>query len=141
MKNIIALILVSLYLSCQSGQSEKKQQGTVAIVDTHTSQNSLDWDGTYQAMLPCADCPGIKSTLTLKNDNTFKTEWEYLERNVKTVDSGSFNWVDGNNIKLNGKNSQETLQIGENRLLQLDSDGNPIEGALKEHYIYRKISN
>ena len=51
--------------------------------DGHNAQNSLDWAGTYEGTLPCADCPGIKTTITLKDDNTYTISEEYLERKQK----------------------------------------------------------
>ncbi len=49
------------------------------IVTGDNSQNSLDWNGTYEATLPCADCPGIKTILTLVADQTFTLSSTYLE--------------------------------------------------------------
>ncbi len=40
--------------------------------DMHTSQNSLDWAGVYEGVLPCADCPGIQTRLTLSRDETYE---------------------------------------------------------------------
>jgi uncharacterized lipoprotein NlpE involved in copper resistance len=139
---LIATLSIAFFLSCQSNQNKSKlQDTTTTFIDEHTSQNSVDWAGTYEATLPCADCPRIKSTLSLRDDNTFKCEWEYLERNVKVTDSGSFTWLDGNSIKLNGKESDNKFQVGENRIIQVDTNGNPITGPLKEHYVYSKKEN
>ncbi|GGD94473.1 copper resistance protein NlpE [Planktosalinus lacus] len=38
--------------------------------DISTSENSLDWHGTYQGILPCADCEGIQTEVTLHDNNT-----------------------------------------------------------------------
>ena len=32
----------------------------------HNSRNALDWAGTYEGVLPCADCPGIQTRLSLR---------------------------------------------------------------------------
>ena len=43
---------------------------TTAIDSTHNAQNSLDWNGTYKGVLPCADCAGIEKEITLYKDQT-----------------------------------------------------------------------
>ena len=40
--------------------------------DIHNSRNSLDWAGTYEGVLPCADCPGTKTRLTLNQDGSYR---------------------------------------------------------------------
>jgi copper homeostasis protein (lipoprotein) len=45
---------------------------------------------TFQGVTPCADCPGIRTTVTLNADGSYKLEREYLERSL--VDSESGRW-------------------------------------------------
>jgi len=105
----------------------------------HNSQNSVDWMGTYEATLPCADCPGIKTVLMLNDDETFQMSSEYLERDTKFEDNGTFEWQnDGSVVHLKGKDTDMKLKVGENRLFQLDQEGNEITGDLAEHYVYKK---
>jgi uncharacterized lipoprotein NlpE involved in copper resistance len=106
---------------------------------THTSQNSLDWQGTYEGTVPCADCPGIKTTVVLDDDGTFKYSAEYLERDVVAVDSGSFMWHNnGSTVHLLGQDIDLKYQVGENRLFQLDMNGEKITGELADNYILQK---
>src|SRR5690606_38945248 len=106
----------------------------------HNSQNSVDWMGTYEAVLPCADCPGIKTVLVLREDETFEILNEYLERDTESADEGTFVWEDsGSVVHLKGKNTDLKLKVGENSLFQLDQGGREITGNLAEHYRYRKI--
>lgn len=105
----------------------------------HNSQNSVDWMGTYEATLPCADCPGIKTVLVLHEDETFEMSNEYLERDSKFEDKGTFEWQNnGSIVHLKGKDTDVKLKVGENILFQLDQEGNEITGDLAEHYIYKK---
>ena len=56
-------------------------------------RNSLDWAGTYEGVLPCADCPGIKTRLVLHNDGRFDLSTQYLDRQVAPqTASGRFSW-------------------------------------------------
>lgn len=105
----------------------------------HHSQNSLDWNGTYEAIVPCADCPGIKSTLTLNKDKTFNITEEYIDRNSKNNDKGTFEWdASGSVITLNGKSAKYKYKVGENKLFQLDMDGKEIDGPNKDLYVFHK---
>ena len=106
----------------------------------HNSQNSVDWMGTYEAVLPCADCPGIKSVLVLREDETFEIRNEYLERDTESADEGTFVWEDnGSVVHLKGENTDLKLKVGENILFQLDQEGKEITGNLAEHYRYKKL--
>ncbi len=87
--------------------------------DMHTSQNSLDWAGAYEGVLPCADCPGIKTRLTLKPDGRYELSTQYLDRQpVPTVETGKFFWnAAGNAVTLEGNGQR--FAVGEGRLLAL----------------------
>ncbi|WP_370900633.1 copper resistance protein NlpE [Chryseobacterium gossypii] len=105
----------------------------------HTTENSLDWYGTYEAVVPCADCPGIKTILVLNKDRTFTITEEYLERNVKNEDQGTFEWdAAGSVITLKGKDTKRMYKVGENTVTQLDLSGQPIDGPNKDLYIFKK---
>jgi heat shock protein HslJ len=94
---------------------------------THTSQNSLDWAGVYEGVLPCADCPGIKTTLTLNRDGTYELVTQYLERSVaaRTI-RGRFTWqASGNAITLDEQGGGQQYAVGEGRLALLYRDGGP----------------
>lgn len=113
------------------------------LVDGHNSENSLDWAGTYEGTLPCADCPGIKIELTINSDETFSMYQEYLDRDMKGTETGTFNWDEGGNIvTLTTENGREDLyQVGENRLFRLDPEGNRVQGELADHYILEKTGD
>ena len=113
---------------------------TVSASDN--SQNSLDWEGTYKGIIPCADCEGIKTEITIKYDLTYVIKTIYLGKaDGKTFEkTGRFVWdKTGSNItleELNGKPSQ--YKVGENQLIQLDLEGKIITGALAEKYVLKK---
>ncbi|AZA82598.1 copper resistance protein NlpE [Chryseobacterium lactis] len=111
----------------------------VTSVIGDTSENAVDWNGTYEAVVPCADCPGIKTSLTLNNDKTFSISEEYIDRNSKNQDKGSFTWdATGSIITLKGKTANYKYKVGENALYQLDMEGKEITGPNKDLYIFKK---
>lgn len=96
-----------------------------APVDGHNSRNSLDWAGSYEGVLPCADCPGIKTRLVLNSDGRFDLSTQYLDRQVAPqTASGRFNWNStGSSITLDAAGWGQQFRVGEGRLLQLNRDG------------------
>jgi heat shock protein HslJ len=110
-------------------------------VDGHSSRDSLDWSGPYSGVTPCADCPGIRTTVTLHGDGSFERTRFYLERSVAPQrQAGQFRW--------NGSGSAITLQVpdghgqqykvAENALIHLDRSGKPIAGELAGRYVLHK---
>ena len=140
----ISLIILTIALSSCSTKkkiSEKKIEETV--IDMHNSMNSLDWSGTYQGNLPCADCEGIQTVLILNNDLTFLKKSKYLgKKDTIFEDKGSFSWSKtGQIITLNNQNTEHYF-VGENRIWKLDENGNKITGpdasGLAQQYIFNK---
>jgi heat shock protein HslJ len=102
---------------------------------------SVDWPGTYFAMMPCADCEGIETTLTLNKDLTYAMTRNYLgkEGAKPDVSKGTFKWSSaGSRITLSNQ-SPSDIQVGENQLFALDMSGNRITGDLADKYTYKKL--
>lgn len=134
-------ILVIAMVAATACQSMKKSAGqTEDPAASHNSRNSLDWAGTYQGTLPCADCPGINTTLNLEQSGAYTLQTRYLERgdSVYTT-SGKFKWDNSGGRVILDNNQQ--FQVGENHLVQLDQEGNRISGGLAEHYVLKKMDN
>ena len=114
-------------------------------VDTaHNSRNSLDWPGTYVGTVPCADCEGIRTTVTLRADGSFERELLYLGKSASPMrESGQFSWNDaGSAVTLDaGDGTVQMYQVGENQLFHLDQAGARITGELADRYVLGRISN
>lgn len=113
----------------------------IPIVDN--SQTSLDWNGTYFQVLPCASCEGIETWVTLNLNGTFEMRTNYLGLNDarEEIFTGKFSWDEsGSNISLEGLigDYPGKFKVGENQLWYLDQAGNRIEGELAERYILKK---
>jgi len=130
MKAVLTLfVLATFLLGCtQSKEAVSPSSSSAPMTakpDLHTSQNSLDWAGAYEGVLPCADCPGIKTRLTLNKDGTYERKTQYLERQVtaETV-SGVFKWqASGNAVTLDERGGRQQFAVGEGRLTLLYSNG------------------
>ncbi len=113
-----------------------------AFKSEHTAYNSLDWQGTYQGVLPCADCAGIEYTLVLNDDLTYQLTQVYQgkEQADPFVSQGKFHWENnGSVITLDGESDAPNQYfVGENMLMKLDSNGERITGDLASLYNLKK---
>ncbi len=145
---LVFTIAAITFLGCKN--EEKKEAPSVetvetvdsAIVDSHNSENSLDWAGIYEGTLPCADCEGIKTVLELKSDKTFSLLQTYLGKSDSEnefTQIGEFAWnQEGTMIRLRSESGRFQFKVGENQLWMMDLKGNIIEGDLADMYILKK---
>ena len=139
--NITAGCLFALLAAC-SPMSEPADNSTVqeppANPDpAHNSRISLDWPGVYTGIIPCADCPGIDTSITLLADGTYQRSVQYLERDERPrFDQGRFVWNDagGTVILMVDDKPEQSYKVGENVLFHLDQDGKVITGGLAANY-------
>lgn len=117
------------------------QQAALPLGDT--SQNALDWDGTYQGVLPCASCEGIETRLALRDDGSYHLVTVYLgeEPDNQFEQHGKFHWDEqGRVIKLDVPEGEPVyFRVEENAVRQLDLQGELISGPLAEHYRLNKL--
>lgn len=133
---VMSIAMILFFASC--GTMTKTTQN--AKVDMHTSQNSLDWSGVYQGVLPCADCEGIQTTVQLKDNGEYKLGTEYLGTKEKytSEDSGKFTWDDAGQIIT--LDNGDKYFVGENQLTRLDQEGQKVTGRLASYYILQKAN-
>lgn len=142
--NALFIGLVILFTSCNS---EKKNNATTdanqPIESTSdNSMNALDWEGTYEGELPCADCEGIKTIVTLNQDNTYVSKEVYLGKDTAPMEKkGTFKWDEtGQKISFSDIDKHPYF-VGENTLTQLDENGDRISGDLEALYILKKVND
>ena len=89
--------------------------------DSHNAENSLDYQGKYSGTLPAADCPGIKTVLTLYHDSSYTMSMGYIDRDTKYNETGAYT-VEGNLLTLTSNGQSQYYKIGENKLTKLDAN-------------------
>lgn len=130
MKKILSVLSFSLLLGACHSSTENdaskaingkvvNQQEEIAVPDYHTAQNSLDWAGVYEGLLPCADCEGIQTKLTLDYDGEYTLDQYYLKNNQQLNPSKisgqfSFDQQQQSLIRLDAKADNRTFFVGEN---------------------------
>ena len=145
MKNILIAILIVVSASCQTQKTASTNQLNEEMDKpdlAHTSENSLDWDGIYRGVLPCADCEGIQTTVYLDKNLSFKIKTLYLGKSDSTHEiSGKISWNEkGNTITLTPTDRGQPTQylVGEGLLTQLDGQGNKITGDNASRHLLSK---
>ncbi|CAM3192946.1 copper resistance protein NlpE [Moritella viscosa] len=80
----------------------------------HSTQNVVDWDGSYIGTLPCASCPGIEIVLTINDAGYYTLKETYLAENDAVFRSqGRFDWdASGSRITFRG-DDRRVWVIGE----------------------------
>ena len=143
LKIIFLIALTSLFEGCKTTQNSTTGNYNNYVDTAHNSRNSLDWDGIYTGIMPCADCEGIKTDIELRKDMTFRLSRKYLGKSSELyLSRGSFSWNEAGSIITletdNASNEHQQYQVGENQLFKLDADGKRIEGEIANLYILRK---
>jgi copper homeostasis protein (lipoprotein) len=137
---ILAAAMAAVLASgCKTQKSVPSEPKKIVIGDN--SSVSLDWPGTYAGTVPCADCQGIATSITLNKDLTYKISTVYKGKTMKFYESdGRFTWNEtGNTVQLEGiTNAPNRYLVAENKLIQLDMEGKRITGALADKYILNK---
>ena len=130
------LALVTFGLACKTSS-----HNTSSKPSGDNSMTSVDWNGTYYGVMPCADCEGIETTLTLNPDKTYRLTRQYLGKADArpSTTTGTFNWnKEGSKVSLSNEKPSD-FQVGENQVFALDMNGNRITGALEEKYRLQKL--
>lgn len=83
---LMAAVVAALFVASCNGKTNGNEtsKDSLSVVEN----DSLAADGvaieslvgTYEGTLPAADCPGIKTVLTLNADSTYQYSADYLER-------------------------------------------------------------
>jgi len=140
----IILCLLSLFLSCNNQEKAQKENGVENKSPAHNSRNSVDWNGTYRGIVPCADCEGIKTEVVLHRDGTYEINQKYIgEQDSIFNETGKFEWNEaGSKITLLNEEDakKRQFQVGENKLIMLDADGEQIKSELSKYYVLEKSS-
>ena len=141
----LAVIAAAMMVACngkKTAQDETKND-SVSVADSV----SVDVDltavaGTYEGTLPAADCPGIKTVLTINADSTYQLQQDYIDRkDGHNEASGVLQVLDGNVMMLvrpsSGEHSFYKVKDSKS-IVMTDSLGNEPEGETAKLYVLTK---
>lgn len=98
--------------------------------------------GTYEGTLPAADCPGIKTVLTINADSTYEIKQDYIDRKDGHDEaSGVLQVLDGSVLMLvrpsSGEHTFYKVKDAKS-VVMTDSLGNEPEGEMAKLYVLTK---
>lgn len=103
-----------------------------------------DFHGVFYGFLPCDNCNGIKSTLSLKQNNHYLLVTQPAKESSREFfEKGKYTWDDENKIVTltprdsNVESRQYAIQ-DEGTIYQLHKDGKKFTGEQAERYILRR---
>jgi copper homeostasis protein (lipoprotein) len=141
-KILLVSILLVLATACQKqSKTDNQNKATAASIGVPNANKTLNYQGTYKGVLPCADCDGLETTISLNENNTYVIQSQYLGKGNKIFEQrGTFTWNKTGSIVVfdNIDNAPNQYAVGKNTLTQLDIEGNLIIGSLAEQYILSK---
>lgn len=118
---------------------DNEQDTTPAIPDT-AAPVIASWSGYYTGTLPCADCPGIETTLWVRNDSTYVMQRKYIDRDSLPFGVVGHWSISDHTIELaDHVHVIRRLALKEDGLEWLDEDGGSIHS---EHpYVLEKLAD
>lgn len=130
MKYFVSVLLaVYLLVACSPYQPEKKMTLVKkdSLVAVEAAKHVL---ACYEGMLPCADCGGINTTLTLREDSTYLLEERFTGTNDKIEKTFTY---DGEYIVIKGTEKDADAVVYQ--LLFDDKENNRNYLVLSKHAI------
>lgn len=98
------------------------------------------FSGKFYGVTPCADCPGIETTVIFKPNFVFVEMLKYQERNSSFSDTGRWN-ISGKLISVSfskGTNQQYFLIKTDSTIAILDANKKEIRGPLADFFILKR---
>lgn len=165
MKKVSMLLLAALTLmvaGCKEDPKtsvEQQEQGTLpnpkadtippAEADTirvdsvsGNTTNKAAWYGNYSGSLPCGDCKGILTKLTLNKDKSYTLSSQYLGKETKpNIYKGTYNLDSKDIVTLDAEGDHLKFLVKEkdSMIIKLDKFGNAEQGGPAARYFLHKV--
>ncbi len=114
------------------------------LLATNSSDDKSPWKlpVTFSGTLPCADCPGIEVTLTLRADGSYFEHFKYMDRNSQFAESGRWSVEkEGTRLVLRGEKDavEQWAVVGADELRKLDAEGKEIDS--KQNFTLKRVAS
>lgn len=111
--------------------------GAFTSCKNNAAETADDFYGTYYAVMPAADCPGIGTTVILDSNSTYVIEREYLECASAYRETGKYTVAEDILTLVSDENDTTYLKTAEGMIKWLDNGKNEITGELADAYILK----
>lgn len=143
----VAVLTATIMASCNGKNTTPNNaiSDTTSVADTTLASEAISLAavaGTYEGTLPAADCPGIKTSITIAADSTYQLKQDYIDRpNGHDEASGVLQVIGGNVLMLvrpsSGEHTFYKVKDAES-IIMTDSLGNEPEGETAKLYVLKK---
>ena len=145
---VLAISSLAIMTSCTGKKTTPNaaDNDSANVVDT-TASNKDNVDltsvaGTYEGTLPAADCPGIKTVITINADSPYLLTQDYIDKKDGHDEaSGIFKVLDGKVLMLVRPSTGEQTFYkvkNANSIIMTDSMGVEPEGETAKLYVLKK---
>lgn len=113
-----------------------------AAHENHTDK-SLEFHGVFYGFLPCNDCNGIKTTLSLIQNNNYLLVTQYAKESSREFyEKGKYSWNDENHTivltpRKGGTSTRHYHIENEGTLIQLNDDGTRMTNEADRYVLQR----
>ncbi|MDR1529372.1 MAG: copper resistance protein NlpE N-terminal domain-containing protein [Burkholderiales bacterium] len=145
-KIVLSFAILIILTSCGKSKTSQTQEITAdATLATPSVAQPSSLSGVYIGMLPCADCSGIRTELTLDENNTFVLKETYFKNGEQSAPEKTGRWTQSDKvIELtlpDNSADNERLCYGirdTNVLVKYDIDCAPITGTTLDYSLVRQ---
>ncbi|TWI91506.1 copper resistance protein NlpE N-terminal domain-containing protein [Chitinophaga japonensis] len=142
-QTLLLAVMLGILTACNSGgprEQEQADSSAAASPGAGITGPSAKAAGSYQGVLPCADCPGIDYQLSLYEDHHYRELRAYRDRNHHKafIDTGRWQLENDSIVRLLREQPQRFL-FQDGKLYHLDQEGHRITGMLADNYILRPV--
>ena len=144
---ILAVAALAVLSSCTNKKTASNvvDNDSTNVADGAATSSNVDLTsvaGTYEGTLPAADCPGIKTVLTINPDSTYQLQQDYSDRKDGHDEaSGVLQVLDGGVLMLvrpsSGDHTFYKVKDAQS-IMMTDSLGNEAEGEMAKLYVLKK---
>ncbi|MDO5090677.1 MAG: copper resistance protein NlpE [Cardiobacteriaceae bacterium] len=138
---LCTFISLTLITGCSSSDNKDNRSAdpaanTQPLANARQSQN---WLGTYQGILPCANCEGIATMVVLENNGkyTLRTRQLGLEDKDRKY-QGTYSWKNDSTLVLSGDAQEKVFTVYDGYLQAMMPDGSPIPAHPGANYRLEK---
>ncbi|KGN69600.1 copper resistance protein NlpE [Porphyromonas sp. COT-108 OH1349] len=140
-KRSLMIVLSAIFLVGCNNKSGN-ETATETTVEWSISEEAMAevLKGTFEGVIPCADCEGIRMSLILSGEE-FSLTMEYMgEENSTFQESGKFTLLENRRtIELSSPETETRyFNVYEDRAVLCDSNGVETEGELAQNYVLIK---
>lgn len=136
-KPLASLVFVALLSLTACKKTANTASESTSIDSTQVTRTV---SGMYEGVLPCADCPGIETSLAFNNDATVSKTILYQDRD-KTSETEKGNWkLNGPYVEVTFADNQKEFYLikTDSTIAVLDQDKKEVQSELASHYILSK---